>query len=67
MEDYIYIGGAVSHCTANNGKGCDFYGAFMPVLIKTDANFKYVWGYRISFPTTAATYNSKYPDAYGDF
>ena len=63
MDNYIYIGGAVGHAVQDGGGGYQRDGWFMPVLIKLDSNFKYVWGYRMDYTADPSV---KYPEAHAE-
>jgi hypothetical protein len=60
MDNYIYVGGAVGHSKSDGSGGYTRDEWFMPVLIKLDNNFKYVWGYRMDYRND---YSSHYPEA----
>ena len=65
MDNYIYIGGAVRHATktSDNPPVYSNKNFFMPVLIKLDHTFKYVWGYRMDYNDCDTT---SCPEAYAE-
>ena len=57
MDNYIYLGGAVGHALNKGvGNGYKQDNWMMPVLIKLDSTFKYVWGYRMDYRDDTATH-----------